>query len=185
MCGTIVDASSTPAMCEACGGDEFALLPFDAKCKMCGLEYYKDDNLKECPGCGYSFAPPKPPPPPPRPRSAGRAAPSSRSGSRRGRGTSAGTAAPPTTRRRTVTLPRPHPPPAPSYTPPPSSSGPHVSFGAILGVLVKIALFAGLIALIVWAWPIVSVILGIIWFLIKAIFWAICLPFKILGWLFG
>ena len=49
----------------------------------------------------------------------------------------------------------------------------------------KIALFAGLIALIIWAWPIVTVILGIIWFLIKAAFWVICLPFKILGWMFG
>ena len=57
--------------------------------------------------------------------------------------------------------------------------------GKVFGVLVKIALFAGLIMLIAWAWPIVSVILGIIWFLVKALFWVICLPFKLLGWFFG
>jgi hypothetical protein len=60
-----------------------------------------------------------------------------------------------------------------------------VTAGDVFAWIATIALIAGIIALIIWAWPVVSVILGIIWFLIKAIFWVICLPFKIIGWLFG
>ena len=157
-------------------------VPYDAKCKMCGFEHYKDDGLKECPRCGYSFAPPKKKARPQR-KPTSKTASSSRS-TVRPKTRKPPIRTPPTPpRRRTVVH---TPPPEPSYTPPSSSSSDsHVTAGDVFAWIATIALIAGIIALIIWAWPVVSVILGIIWFLIKAIFWVICLPFKIIGWLFG
>ena len=74
MCGSLVEASSPPTSCEACGNDEFREKAFDVKCPLCGRGYYSDAKPNFCSSCGYRLsAPPrvapvkKVPPPPPEP----------------------------------------------------------------------------------------------------------------------
>ena len=60
MCGFIADSREEP--CQTCGGEAFTLVPFDAKCRHCGCEYYSNDAGSTCPSCGNQLHEPPPVP---------------------------------------------------------------------------------------------------------------------------
>ena len=176
MCGTEANATDQP--CGCCGGTDFDILEFDARCRSCGAGYYSNDAGSTCPSCGRPlFEPPPVPAPPPRPpRTTGTSAPR--------RPPAPGPAPRPPAPRPPAPRPAPRPPaPRPAAPSPPStdghtltvdtrssagsSSGVPKGVKVVFGIVLTLLVIAGLWWLISHYWLPILIIGVILFFILK------------------